>query len=94
MNLISFIVVGLYVTNKFLVGNVFKWLIFDIFFPVIITVLIGIAVISLPEFTKFSYMFIIESMVIGLLSVLVNIIVYNKCNPANKLFSILGSGSK
>lgn len=94
VNLISFIVVGLYVTNKFLVGNVFKWLIFDIFFPVIITVLIGIAVISLPEFTKFSYMFIIESMVIGLLSVLVNIIVYNKCNPANKLFSILGSGSK
>lgn len=87
VNLIGFIVIGLYVTNKFLVGNVIKWLSFDIFLPVLITIVVGVIVISLPIFTKLPYAFVIESIIVGSFSFIANIIIYNRCNPSNKLFN-------
>lgn len=94
VNLISFIVVGLYITNKFLVGNAIKWLSFDIFLPVLITIIVGTAVIWSAMFERFPYTFIVESMIIGLVSIIINIVVFNKCNPSNKLFNLMRSGNK
>ena len=94
VNLISFIVIGLYITNKFLVGNAIKWLSFDIFLPVLITIIVGLIVTWLAMFERFPYAFIIESMVIGLMSIFINIIVFNRCNPSNKLFNLIRSGNK
>lgn len=94
VNLISFIVIGLYITNKFLVGNAIKWLSFDIFLPVLITIIVGFIVIWLAMFERFPYAFIIESMIIGLVSIIINIVVFNKCNPSNKLFNLIRSGNK
>ncbi len=94
VNLISFIVIGLYITNKFLVGNAIKWLSFDIFLPVLITIIVGLIVTWLAMFERFPYAFIIESMIVGLISFIVNIIIYNRYNPSNKLFNFIRSGSK
>ncbi|ENX16329.1 hypothetical protein F895_01530 [Acinetobacter sp. CIP 64.2] len=94
VNLISFFIIGLYVVNRFLAGHTFRWLMFDIFLPTLITIVIGAFVISFPVSTKLPYAFIIESIVIGLSSVVINIMIYNKCNPSNKLFNLVRSGSK
>ncbi|WP_353167587.1 oligosaccharide flippase family protein [Acinetobacter sp.] len=94
VNLISFFIIGLYVVNRFLAGHTFRWLMFDIFLPTLITIVIGVFVISFPVSMKLPYAFIIESIVIGLSSVVINIMIYNKCNPSNKLFNLVRSGSK
>lgn len=94
VNFISFFIIGLYVINRFLAGHTFRWLMFDIFLPILITAVVSVVVISLPIFVNFPYTFIIESIVIGLSSIIINIMIYNKFNPSNKLFNLLRSGSK
>lgn len=87
INLISFFIMGLYVTNKFLVGNTIKWLSFDVFLPVLITVVVGVIVNWLSMFVNFLYAFIVESIIIGIISIMINLVIYNRCNPSNKLFT-------
>ncbi|OTG67053.1 hypothetical protein B9T25_08890 [Acinetobacter sp. ANC 4470] len=87
INLISFFIMGLYVTNRFLVGHTVKWLSFDVFLPVLITMAVGIVVMMLSMFTKFHYAFIVESVIIGFISIIINLMIYNRCNPSNKLFN-------
>ena len=94
VNLISFFIIGLYVINKFLAGHTFRWLIFDVFLPTLITIVIGAIVISLPIFKELLYAFIIKSMIVCLFSFFINIIIYNRCNPSNKLFNLIRSGSQ
>lgn len=94
VNLISFFIIGLYVINKFLAGHTFRWLIFDVFLPTLITIVIGAIVISLPILKELLYAFIIKSMIVCLCSFFINIIIYNRCNPSNKLFNLIRSGSQ
>lgn len=86
INLTGFIIMGLYVTNRFLAGNTIKWMFFDVFSPTLITVIVGVAVNWMAIFVKYPYVFIVESIIIGIVSILINLIIYNTCNPSNKLF--------
>lgn len=86
INLISFIVVGVYVVNRFLKNNIIRWLLFDIFIPCLITVIIGLFVFLLAKGFEFKLEFIVNSILIGLISLIINMIVYNKLNPIEKLF--------
>lgn len=93
INVTSFFIIGLYVTNRFLSGNTMKWLVFDILIPILVVVAVGVIVTWSAKFIEFPYLFVIESLIIGFISIIINVIIYNRCNPENPLFKFLKKSS-
>lgn len=85
INVMTFFIMGIYVVRRFLNNQVFIWLFWDIFIPILVTVVIVIIVeFMLRSFTG-NYIFIIKSMIIGLCSLFLNLYVNSKKFPDNVL---------
>jgi O-antigen/teichoic acid export membrane protein len=85
INVASFFIVGFYIVKKFLPHEVNKWVIWDILLPVIVSCIVAFAVHNLLSFLRADYFFIIKSGFIGISSVLVNLMLYQRKFPDNKI---------
>jgi O-antigen/teichoic acid export membrane protein len=87
INFISFIVLGVILVNKFLPGEFLKWIIQDIFIPVVITFIIAAFIYFITNKLIEKYWFLMDISIIIGLSLFINIVIYNKRNPLNKLIN-------
>jgi peptidoglycan biosynthesis protein MviN/MurJ (putative lipid II flippase) len=83
MNLISFISMSLIIIRKFVGSEYLSWLIYDILIPIAITILLSYLIYIIPNFSEYKYFFILKAFGIFSLSLIVNIIIYNRNNPEN-----------
>lgn len=88
VNIATFFIVGIYIVNRFLVNQTKTWLIWDIFFPLLITILIGIVIEICLQSIDFKYIFILKSILIGIISCIINLLIYNKKHPDNVLINL------
>lgn len=88
INFVGFLVIGLYSVNKFLKGQVNFWLTWDIFIPVMITLIVGLTTELIFKNFHVEYLFILKSFIIGILSVLFNILIQNIRNPEYSMINM------
>lgn len=81
INVTTFFVVGIFIVNEFLPKQVYNWLVWDVGIPVSITLF----VIAFVEFSFQSldndYLFIFKSILIGLISLIFNLLINHKKYP-------------
>lgn len=86
INVTTFFIVGMFIVSKFLPKQVYNWLIWDVCTPIIVTLL----VIAMVEFSFKSlinnYLFIFKSIIIGFLSLAINLFIYRSLILKKKLF--------
>ncbi|OTG80195.1 hypothetical protein B9T33_09770 [Acinetobacter sp. ANC 5054] len=85
VNVCTFLLVGFYIVNKFLNEHKIKWIVWDILVPILLTFIVGFSLYTI--FSSFSnkYVFLVSSMLIGLISIFFNVLIYNKRNIGNPL---------
>lgn len=88
VNIGGFLFVGFYSVHKFLKGQILYWLIWDIFVPITISVMIGLFIETILSNINGEYMFIGKSLLIGVLSVVFNIIIQNMKNPDYSIIDV------
>lgn len=88
VNIGGFLVVGLYSVNRFLKNHVSDWLIWDILIPVVIAVVIASIVELIFININGQYVFILKSLLIGVLSIMISIIFQNIKNPEYVVINI------
>ena len=85
INVTTFFVVGIFIVNRFLPKQVYNWLVWDVGIPVVVTLF----VIAIIEFSFMNlsnnYLFIFKSIIIGLISFVLNLFINSKKYP-NSLF--------
>jgi O-antigen/teichoic acid export membrane protein len=85
MNLFATFYLGYFIISKFLEKEFKRWLINGTLIPLILTFLIGVVsyflTISLPK----GYYILIYSIIIGIISLTLNLLVFNKMNPEYKI---------
>ncbi|MEG0031597.1 lipopolysaccharide biosynthesis protein [Acinetobacter sp.] len=85
INITTFFMVGIFIVNKFLPKQVYNWLVWDVGIPVAVTLF----VIAIIEFAfkdlSNDYLFIFKSIIIGLISFVLNLFINSKKYP-NSLF--------
>lgn len=85
INICTFLFVGFYIVNRFLSKQKIKWIVWDILIPTLVTVIVGLIIHTILFFLSSKYMFLISSMLIGLISIFLNVLIYNKHNIGNPL---------
>lgn len=85
MNFIAFIYLGKKLITKYLKNEFKKWLLYDIILPIVVVLLIGALVNIFTENLPKGYYIILYSTIIGIISILCNLIIFNKLNPENKI---------
>lgn len=85
MNLFAYFYLGYFIISKFLKNEFKRWLINGTLTPLIIAILIGVVshflTLDLPK----GYYILLYSTIIGLISLALNLIVFNKMNPEYKI---------
>jgi O-antigen/teichoic acid export membrane protein len=95
MNIFAFLYLGYTLINKFLPGNFFDWLIKATLVPLIISIIVG--TFSFFIFSKYTsgYNVLFFMTLNGIFTLILNLIVYNKFYPDNKIsFEFLNYVSK
>ena len=85
INLLSLVILSIVVLKKYLPNEYFKWLKQDVVVPLIVTLFVALGVYFSTLQLVGKYWFIIDMGLIMTLSLFVNVLLYNKLNPANKL---------
>ena len=88
VNVASFFVIGIYIVVKFLNNQLSNWLIWDILIPAAVTLTLGSMIYYLLEPINDTYLFILKSALITILSILVNILIYYRKFPAYSVLDI------
>ena len=81
INVTTFFILGIYIVRRFLPGEVWVWLIWDITLPIFFTIIIGFILNLILMPINNNYFFIIKSLIIGILSILLNLILYQYKYP-------------
>ena len=81
INVTTFFILGIYIVRRFLPGEIWVWLIWDILLPIFLTVLIGVILNFILMPINNDYFFILKSIIIGLISILFNLILYQYKYP-------------
>jgi O-antigen/teichoic acid export membrane protein len=85
MNVCAYILLGYIIINKFLKNEFTRWLISGTLVPLITTILIGVMGYYVTLNFHKGYYVILYSIIIGLLSLLLNLAVHNIINPKYKI---------
>lgn len=88
VNVSTFFIVGIYIVNRFLISQVKSWLISDILYPLLIVISICIIVEFSLQSLYFRNIFILKSILIGAVSFIINLLLYNKKNSDNPIINI------
>ncbi|AIN73463.1 Probable transmembrane protein involved in polysaccharide biosynthesis and/or transport [Flavobacterium psychrophilum] len=80
VNILSFFIISVSVLNRFLPNELIKWLKHDIAIPLFVTIFIAVLVYYLTLNLIGKYWFLIDISLISLLSLIVNVLIYNKLN--------------
>lgn len=83
INVTTFFLIGIYIVNRFLPKQVYNWMVWDNLVPIIITILVGMTIEIIFKGLDEKYFFVVKSSIIGTLSVLLNVLLYNKMHPDN-----------
>lgn len=83
INAVTFCLIGVYILLKFLPGQLKTWMVWDIIMPIAITIMVGVVLNFTFSGFNNQYAFILKSMVIGILSVLLSLVIYQKRFPQN-----------
>jgi O-antigen/teichoic acid export membrane protein len=91
INVISFLIISIIILKKFLPNEFLKWILQDVLLPVMVTVGVAIPLYFATPYLKGKYWFIFDMGLIFIVSLYINILIYNKKNPVNKLidFNVL-----
>jgi O-antigen/teichoic acid export membrane protein len=89
VNFTTFIVVSIYILNKFLPNEFFKWFKIEILIPTLITIIIASAIFFSTLNLKGKYWFLFDMGLISLSSIFINIFVNNKINNKTKFFDFI-----
>lgn len=85
INICTFLFVGFYIVNRFISKQKFQWIVWDILIPILITFGVGLVIYMFFCLFSYKYLFVISSVLIGLLSIILNVLIYNKRNVENPL---------
>lgn len=93
MNFVSLAIMSLIIIHKFLPNQFSKWLLHDVLIPSAITIVTAAFVYFVTYNLVGKYWFIIDMGLMVILSLLLNVLIYNKMNLQNKLidFKVLKS---
>ena len=78
LNIAAFLILGVKLTNKFLIGETSSWFLYDIFLPLTVSIIIGIAIYSIYSNCEYTYVLIGKTIITGILSIIVSLLIYNK----------------
>lgn len=87
INVISFVVISFVIINKFLPQEYLNWLVHDIVYPLLMTIIVAMLIYFVTKQLTGKYWFLIDMGLIMGLSLSINIRSYNKKNPSNKLIN-------
>lgn len=85
MNIFAYFYLGYFIISKFLKNEFKRWLINGTLIPLIITILIGVVSYYITMNLPKGYYIILYSIIIGLLSLFLNLLVFNKMNLEYKI---------
>lgn len=85
MNVFAYFYLGYFIITKFLKNEFERWLINGTLIPLIISMLIGLISYFFTINLERGYYVILYSIIIGLISLVLNLIVFNKFNPDYKI---------
>lgn len=85
MNVIAYLYLGYHLIKKFIKGEFRKWLVYDTLMPLLVTISIGFLFHYLTKELPKGYFVLAYSVVIGCLSLAINIYIYNKFCPSTKV---------
>ncbi len=86
INFLSFLIISVYIINRFLPKQIFKWISQDILAPTFVTILVGVIVYFLMRNANGKYWFLLEIGLITIISLICNVLLYNKKNQHRNLF--------
>lgn len=85
MNLFAYFYLGYFIISKFLIGEFKRWLINGTVTPLFISILVGFVGYFFTLNLQKGYYVILYSIIIGLISLILNFIVFNKLNSDYKI---------
>jgi O-antigen/teichoic acid export membrane protein len=85
MNLFAYIYLGYFLISRFLKNEFKRWFINETLIPLIIAIVIGVTSYFLTFDLQKGYFVLLYSVIIGLISLAVNLVVFNKMNPEYKI---------
>ncbi|MDN3671917.1 oligosaccharide flippase family protein [Flavobacterium branchiarum] len=85
MNVVAYFYLGYFIISKFLKNEFRRWLINGTLIPLLITALVGTVGYILTINLQKGYFVFLYSTIIGLISLAVNLLVFNKMNPEYKI---------
>jgi len=87
INVSSFFLIGIHIVTKFLPKQLSSWLIWDVFLPIIVTLIVVILIEMIFFSFNSIYVFFVKSVSIGVLSFVFNVFIFNQKNPENEFFN-------
>lgn len=89
INVATFFVIAFYVVCRFLPGQLKKWVVWDIIMPITVAVTVGMILhLALLDFGS-KYVFVLKSMIIGMLSIVLSLVIYQKKFPQNLIIDFI-----
>ncbi|MRX67935.1 Membrane protein involved in the export of O-antigen and teichoic acid [Flavobacterium resistens] len=85
MNIIAYIYLGYFLIEKFLKSEFKKWLLIDTLIPLVVAVCIGCIAYYLTLNLPKGYYVLLYSVIIGLISLGLNLLIFNAINPKYKI---------
>ncbi|MBO9585948.1 MAG: oligosaccharide flippase family protein [Flavobacterium sp.] len=85
MNVFAYFYLGYFIISKFLKGEFKRWLINGTMIPLIITAIIGFVSYLLTINLQKGYFVFLYSIIIGLISLYINLTIFNKMNPGYRI---------
>lgn len=85
INFLSLVIMSTLIIVKYLPHQFSKWLFYDVLFPSLVTIITAIAIFFATDMLTWRYWFIIEMGLIVIVSLFLNVLLYNKMNPEDKL---------
>ncbi len=78
LNFTFFIILGIVLIKKFLKGETALWFKYDVFLPLSVSSIVGIAIYSINASSENVYVLGLKSSLTGILSLILSLIIYNK----------------
>jgi hypothetical protein len=85
MNIFAYFYLGYFIISKFLKNEFRRWLINGTLIPLIISISIGVLSYYLTLNLTKGYFIFLYSIIIGLISLVINLYVFNQMNPEYKI---------
>lgn len=87
INLLSFFIISFVVIHKFLKSEIRKWFLQDILLPIFTVLIITFVVFFLTKKIDFQYQFILNCIIIGSTSMIINVYIFDYLNKHNKIIN-------